>query len=151
TLESAGRDLASISERIYPIWKAGYRDSTTRYGPVVLRDAILGRGSARQVGLLATGVSLVLLVAIANVAMLLLVRISAREPELAVRGALGAGRWRLARLLAAESAVLAVAASILGFGLASVLLRSAPALMPSLPHIANAAATGRVALVTMGT
>jgi putative ABC transport system permease protein len=145
TIGSAQRDLASISERIFPIWKSSFRDSTMRFTPVPLRDAILGKESARQVGLLAAGVSLVLLVAIANVAMLMLVRVSAREPELAVRTALGAGRWRLARLLAAESLVLGIVAGVAGFAVAALLLKAAPVLMPSLPRITDSAANARVA------
>jgi len=145
TFDAATRDLAGVSERIFPIWKSSYRDSTTKLAPIPLREAILGDAAARQVGLLGAGVALVLLVAIANVAMLMLVRVSARESELAVRSALGAGRWRLARLIAAESLVLGVIAAILGFALASLLLNLAPNLMPNLPRIRDVASNARVA------
>ena len=147
TLDAATRDLAAISARIFPIWKSSFRDSTTKLTPIPLREAILGDGAERQVGLLGAGVALVLLVAIANVAMLMLVRVSARESELAVRSALGAGRWRLARLIAAESLVLGVIAAILGFALASLLLHLAPNLMPNLPRIRDVAGNARVASV----
>jgi len=80
-----------------------------------------------------------LLIACANVANLMLVRASARERELAVRAALGAGWWQLVRQTLAEASVIAAIGTAIGVGLAYLGIRQllwiAPANLPRLNAI----------------
>ncbi len=137
TLEMAAADLAAISARILPLW-SDFPDSVAKLTPLPLRDRIVGRAQG-QVGMFAGAVLLVLLLAITNVATLVLVRASAREPEVAVRVMLGAGRGRIARLLVTENILLTLAAAAAGLLLASLGLKLAVSQLPSLPRIQNAA------------
>ena len=66
---------------------------------------------------------LVLLITCANLASLMLARTTARERDMAVRLAIGAGRWRLIRLVLGESLLLSIAGALVGAALAQVLSR----------------------------
>ncbi len=101
--------------------------------------------------LLFSAVASVLLIACANVANLQLVRGLARQKEIALRAALGAGRRRLIRQLLVESVLLAVLGGALGVVLARLGLDAILALAPKdVPRIQEATLDSTVLLVSLG-
>ena len=97
------------------------------------------------------GIGLVMLIACANVASLLLVRVEGRQPELAIRAALGGSPGRIAGGLLLESLVLAVIGGALGLLFAYGGLRVLIALAPSdLPRLNDIGIDGLVLLFTLG-
>jgi putative ABC transport system permease protein len=94
-------------------------------------------------------VTLVLLIACANVANLTLSRASTRAKEIAIRSSLGAGRTRIIRQLITESVVMALAGGILGVALADSALSLLKAGFPAdTPGLANIAINWRVLVFT---
>jgi putative ABC transport system permease protein len=104
--------VAAVAARL----EAGYPDTNRGYGMRVLRfrDAHVGRNDRAFSATLMAAVGFVLLIACANLANLLLVRGAARQREMAVRAAMGAGRARLIWAVLSESTVLAITGSVIG-------------------------------------
>jgi predicted permease len=131
TLGQARSELALMGRRLanqYPDTNKG-----RAFDVQLLRPDV---GDVRStLWLLLGAVSLVLLIACANVASLLLARAVSRERELAMRMALGAGRGRLVRQCLTESAVLGLSGGVLGILLAAIGIRPFVAFWPgSLPR-----------------
>ncbi|HZS58422.1 MAG TPA: ADOP family duplicated permease, partial [Gemmatimonadaceae bacterium] len=137
TVDAATRDLAGISERIFPIWASSFQARSARILPMPLRERVLGDAS-HTLGVFGGAVALVLLVAVANVSSLALVRATNRQRELSVRAMLGGTRGRLARLLVAESLLLAVTGAVAGVLVAILGLRVLVAIGPHVPRLADA-------------
>ena len=112
------------------------RPVTSRLLP--LKDSVVGNIGG-MLWVLMGALGLLLLIACANVANLLLVRTEARQQELAMRAALGGGRWRIASELLFESTLLGLAGGLLGLVLAhqalQVVKAFAPANLPRLEEI----------------
>ncbi len=144
TLEKARVDLDVIAvrlERQYP-----ESNQTRRVQIDRLLDHKVGN-VRHSLWILLGAVSFVLVIACANVASLLLARGAAREKEMALRAALGAGRWRIARQLLTESGMLALLGAAVGLLFARGALRVVTVLAgESMPRAAEISLDPRVLL-----
>ena len=142
TVQQANADVA----RLLPIWIQAWPVvpgmdrkvmENARFAPAVrpLKQDVVGN-MADVLWVLMGTIGVVLLIACANVANLLLVRVEGRQQELATRAALGAGRGRIARELIQESVLLGVIGGALGLAVAFGALRVIKWLRPeTLPRL----------------
>ncbi len=125
--------MTAIGDRLSKQYPA--EDGAKSVAVIGIRDRLV-RDVRTTLYLLLGAVAMVLLIACANTANLLLARATSRTREIAIRAAVGAGRWRIVRQLVTESVVLAMAAGALGFVLAvwaaDVLVAIAP---PNVPRL----------------
>ncbi len=148
TLGQARSDLAALAHELYRQYRPNI--DMTDVSMVPLREALTA--NVRPALLILLGaVGFLLLVGCANVANLLVARAAARERELAVRAALGAGRGRLLQQFLAESLLLSLAGGALGTLVAywgvTGLLALAPA---NLPRIEDVSVNLPVLVFTLG-
>ncbi|MGD8329121.1 MAG: ABC transporter permease [Acidobacteriota bacterium] len=130
TLAEAEAQLSTIAARLAETYPDTNRDRTF----YAVSEASERRSSGLAAGLLLMSiVGVVLLIACANVAILVLADTEARNHETVVRLALGAGRMRLVRQFLAESLIVAVLATIVGLLFAWSILQVFPSLMPPGP------------------
>jgi putative ABC transport system permease protein len=150
TLAQAQAEMTSIAENLaqqYP----QYNRNITAY-LVSADEQIVGRDIRRALWLLLGAVGFILLIACANITNLLLVRASSRQKELALRAALGAGTWRVARQLLTESFLLSLLSGAVGllialWGLNAMKLYGAD----QLPRLNEVQINGRVLAFTLAT
>lgn len=146
-ISQAQADAATISARL----SQEYPDSNNGWVATVtpLQEHFTGKIRADML-LLMGAVAVLLLIACANVANLLLVRSTTRWKEIAVRKALGASRWRIARQMLTESVLLALAGGVIGVLLAWWGLRILITYVPSdVPRIGETQLDPLVLVVTV--
>jgi predicted permease len=147
TMAQAQADVSIIARRIREQDK---RDPTFTVSVVPLIDQVVGN-VRRAVLVLLGSVTLVLLIACANVANLLLSRAAARQKEVAIRTALGAGWARLVRQLLSESVLLGVLGGAAGLAIAFWSLSVVRAIHPgNIPRLDSIGIDGTVLAFTFG-
>lgn len=148
SLEQARTQMKSIAARIehdYPESNKGWSVTIDRFVDRVVDDNL-----RQSLLVLLAAVGAVLLIGCANLANLLLARGAGREREIAIRAALGAGRWRLVRQLLTESVVIACLGGTLGIALGYGLMHALKTWIPPfyLPSEADVHMDARVLLFT---
>jgi len=143
TVDRVSSDLAAVAERLaaaYPVenrdWSAGARPLSDWMLPDEPKLIILSMMGA---------VTLVLLIACANVANLLLARASVRHREMSIRSALGAGRFRIVRQLLTEAVMIGLLSAPLGLVVAWAGLQLMDGSIPpdSIPYFIRWSLDGR--------
>ena len=144
TLEKARLQMDAIGARI----AREYPDSNKGWGVVVERfsEIVIAPEMRRALYILLGAVGMILLIGCANLANLTLARGAAREREVAVRAALGAGRQRLVRQFLTENVLLSIGGGLAGLLVGYATMRAIEAAVPpyALPREVNVTMDARV-------
>ena len=149
TLRDVENDFDIITHRLAKSYPDRYPDKFNIHA-VNLTDMVVGRFRNTLLTLLAA-VGLLLFIGCTNVANMLLTRATAREKEIAIRSALGATRWRIARQMLVESALLTSGGLVLGGLLAYLGVKLLVTMVPTgtIPSEAVISLNGRVLLFSL--
>ena len=148
TVRQADAELRALEAHLMEIDRAEHFGRThLRVEPL---SEQLGGGSRRALIVLLAAGAFVLLIAIVNVANLLLARATLRQKEVAIRAAVGAGRARVVRQLLVESALQAMAGASAGLVLARWALYAMVRVSPNaVPRLSEAGIDARVLVFTL--
>ncbi len=150
SIEQAAADVAVLAKRFATIYPESHPKEKV-FGIDSLAEFWIGEEFRRTLYVLLGGVGLLLLISCVNVANLLLARATAREKEIAVRAAIGAGRSRLVCQFVIESLLLAFGGALVGCLFAWAVLGGLKAIIPpELPGEAVIRINGSVLLFTLG-
>ena len=150
TPQQADADLNGLAARLaktYPIENENWGTVTRSLSQWMLPDDV------KLVVLTMMGAAtLVLLIACSNVANLLLARASARQREISIRAALGAGRWRIVRQLLTEAVLIGLLSAPLGIGIAWIGIKMLDSSMPpdEIPYFIRWSLNSRSLAYTIG-
>lgn len=148
TIEQASADLNVVARQLgteHPVSNRGWGVRLASFS-----EWMVGPRFRQSIGVLFAAVSLLLLMACANVANLLLARATTRHVEFAVRAALGAGSGRLARQLLVESALIGLLGAALGLAIAVWAIDALAFLDPGIPRLAEARVDTNVLAFALG-
>ncbi|HET7535587.1 MAG TPA: ABC transporter permease, partial [Candidatus Didemnitutus sp.] len=146
TIEQARSQMEAIGKRISTDYPDSNKDWSVSVKPFT--EGVVNQDLRRSLYVLLAAVGMVLLIACANLANLSLMRVVGREREIAIRTALGAGRWSLLRQFLVESLLLSLVGGGLGLAVGQLTMTGLKAAMPegAVPAEASVALDGRVML-----
>ena len=150
SLDQASSDLRAISERL----AASYPKENEGWAALVrpLRAWMVPTQVEIMIFAMMGAVTLVLMIACANVANLLLARAAVRHREISIRSALGAGKWRIIRQLLTEAILIGLLSAPIGIGIAWIGLRLVDSGIPpdSVPYFIHWSLDARSLAYTIG-
>jgi putative ABC transport system permease protein len=147
TLEQARQEAELITDQLAQEYPESNSGKGVRF--ITLHEDVFDEGFQMGSLIASVGVAFLLLIACANVANLLLTHAAGRDREVALRGALGAGRSRLLRQFLTESTLVAAMGGILGLALSIVGIRALLSVAPSnFPRMEEIGLSPRVLMFT---